>query len=91
METCTVEAKCLAQAWGPMAGTTQCAMYYPGRGPLPGGAYEIEPGTGLDKLTTPTGEWIFQYPGHEGKDPNYQKRIDEERKIYQNKAASRAA
>lgn len=87
----TVQAKCLAQAWGPMAGTNQCGMYYPGKGPLPDGLYEIESGTGLDKLTTPMGEWIFQYPGHEGKEPGYANRIDQERKKYQQKLASKAA
>ena len=61
------------------------------KGPLPDGLYEIESGTGLDKLTTPMGEWIFQYPGHEGKEPGYANRIDQERKKYQQKLASKAA
>jgi hypothetical protein len=84
-----VQAKCLAQAWGPMAGTKQCAMYYPNRGPLPDGLYEIESGTALDNLTVPgtRGQWIFQYPGHEGKDPEFEAKEARARQKYQERLA----
>ena len=82
-----VAAKCLAEAWGPMAGTTQCAKYYPNRGPLEGGLYEIETGTALDNLTVPgtNGLWLFQYPGHEGVDPEFQQKKERERRKYEQK------
>jgi hypothetical protein len=62
-----VQAACLAVAWDSIA----CKRYEPGMGPLADGRYEIDTDSQLVTLTTIRGEWVFQYPGHEGKDPNY--------------------
>jgi hypothetical protein len=58
-----VHAKCLSFAWDSITATA----YYPNAGPLPGGLYEIDSESQLATLTTIRGEWLFQYPGHEGK------------------------
>jgi hypothetical protein len=60
-----VHAKCLAFAWDSQASKA----YNPDAGPLPGGLYEIDTDSQLTTLTTIRGEWLFQYPGHEGKAP----------------------
>jgi hypothetical protein len=58
-----VVAKCLAFAWDSVA----CKGYEPDKGPLPGGLYEIDADSQLSTLTTIRKDWLFQYPGHEGK------------------------
>jgi hypothetical protein len=60
-----VHAKCLAFAWDSQASKS----YNPDAGPLPDGLYEIDTDSQLATLTTLRGEWLFQYPGHEGKVP----------------------
>jgi hypothetical protein len=60
-----VHAKCLAFAWDSQASKA----YNPDAGPLPDGLYEIDTDSQLATLTTLRGEWLFQYPGHEGKVP----------------------
>jgi len=66
-----VKAKCLVSAWDGIA----CGLYVPGKGPLEGGLYEIDSDwEHLNKMTTPTGDYVFQYPGHEGKAPGFDKK-----------------
>ncbi len=60
-----VHAKCLAFAWDSQA----CKAYNPDAGPLPDGLYEIDTDSQLATLTTLRGDWLFQYPGHEGRAP----------------------
>jgi len=52
-----VQAKCIAEAWDSKA----CIMYKPGKGPLPGGLYEIDRDGQLTTLKTPTGRYIFEF------------------------------
>jgi hypothetical protein len=58
-----VHAKCLAFAWDSQAGKA----YNPDAGPLPDGLYEIDTDSQLATLKTLRGDWLFQYPGHEGR------------------------
>ena len=58
-----VHAKCLAFAWDSLASKA----YNPDAGPLPDGLYEIDTDSQLATLKTLRGDWIFQYPGHEGR------------------------
>jgi hypothetical protein len=58
-----VHAKCLAFAWDSLASKA----YSPDAGPLPDGLYEIDTDSQLATLKTIRGDWLFQYPGHEGK------------------------
>jgi hypothetical protein len=60
-----VHAKCLAFAWDSLASKA----YNPDAGPLPDGLYEIDTDSQLATLTTIRGDWLFQYPGHEGRAP----------------------
>ena len=60
-----VAAKCLAFAWDSQASKA----YYPNAGPLPDGLYEIDTDSQLATLKTIRGDWLFQYPGHEGRAP----------------------
>ena len=60
-----VHAKCLAFAWDSQASKA----YNPDAGPLPDGLYEIDTDSQLATLKTIRGDWIFQYPGHEGRAP----------------------
>ena len=60
-----VVAKCLAFAWDSQASKA----YNPDAGPLPDGLYEIDTDSQLATLKTLRGDWLFQYPGHEGR-PN---------------------
>jgi hypothetical protein len=60
-----VRAKCLQFAWD----STNSKAYHPDGGPLPDGLYEIDEDSQLTTLKTIRGDWIFQYPGHEGKAP----------------------
>lgn len=60
-----VQAKCIQFAWDSPTSTG----YHPDAGPLPGGLYEIDTDSQLATLTTLRGDWIFQYPGHEGRKP----------------------
>jgi hypothetical protein len=62
-----VAATCIMRAWESNANLP----FDPGMGPLPGGQYEIDSEGILATLTTPAGLWVFQYPGHEGKDPAF--------------------
>lgn len=62
-----VAAECIEFAWD----SPTSMAYYPGQGPLPGGLYEIDSDSQLATLTTIRGSWIFQFLGHQGKDPNY--------------------
>lgn len=52
-----VQARCIAKAWDSKA----CIMYEPGKGPLPGGLYEIDRDSQLATLKTPTGRYIFEF------------------------------
>ncbi|HME56820.1 MAG TPA: hypothetical protein VKF63_00660 [Terracidiphilus sp.] len=52
-----VQAKCIAEAWD----STACTMYEPGKGPLPGGLYEIDRDSQLATLKTPTGKYVFEF------------------------------
>ena len=58
-------AKCLAFAWDSQASKA----YNPNAGPLPDGHYEIDTDSQLATLKTIRGDWLFQYPGHEGRAP----------------------
>ena len=58
-----VAAKCILFAWD----SVQCRRYEPGKGPLEDGLYEIDSEGELAALTTAKGEYVFQWPGHEGK------------------------
>ena len=60
-----VHAKCLAFAWDSLASKA----YNPDAGPLPDGLYEIDTDSQLATLKTLRGDWLFQYPGHEGRAP----------------------
>jgi hypothetical protein len=60
-----VHAKCLAFAWDSQASKA----YNPDAGPLPDGLYEIDTDSQLATLKTLRGDWLFQYPGHEGRAP----------------------
>jgi hypothetical protein len=61
-----VEARCLITAWDGIA----CDLYVPGKGPLEGGLFQIDSDwEHLNKMVTPTGDYVFQYPGHAGKAP----------------------
>jgi hypothetical protein len=60
-----VVAKCLAFAWDSQASKA----YSPDAGPLPDGLYEIDTESQLATLTKLRGDWLFQYPGHEGRAP----------------------
>jgi hypothetical protein len=60
-----VHAKCLAFAWDSQASKA----YSPDAGPLPDGLYEIDTDSQLATLKTLRGDWLFQYPGHEGRAP----------------------
>lgn len=60
-----VHAKCLAFAWDSQASKA----YNPDAGPLPDGLYEIDTDSQLATLKTIRGDWLFQYPGHEGRAP----------------------
>jgi hypothetical protein len=60
-----VHAKCLAFAWDSLASKA----YNPDAGPLPDGLYEIDTDSQLATLKTIRGDWLFQYPGHEGRAP----------------------
>lgn len=58
-----VTAKCLAFAWDSVA----C------RGYDASVEYEIDADSQLATLTTIRGDWMFQYPGHEGRAPDKEK------------------
>ena len=59
-----VAAKCILFAWD------GAYRYEPGKGSLPDGLFEIDSNNEvLNRMTTPRGEYVFQYPGHEGKAP----------------------
>jgi hypothetical protein len=60
-----VHAKCIQFAWD----SANSKAYHPDGGPLTGGLYEIEEDSQLTTLKTIRGDWIFQYPGHEGRAP----------------------
>ena len=66
-----VQAKCLAFAWDRLA----TKAYTADGGPLPGGLYEIDTDSQLATLTTIRGDWLFQYPGHEGRAPGKAKPV----------------
>ena len=59
-----VAAKCILFAWD------GAYRYEPGKGSLPDGLFEIDSDNEvLNRMTTPRGEYVFQYSGHEGRAP----------------------
>jgi DNA gyrase subunit A len=52
-----VQARCIERAWDSVA----AVMYEPGKGPLPGGLYEIDPYGQLATLKTSSGKDLFEF------------------------------
>jgi len=50
-----VKAKCVFAAW------EYPFLYQPGKGPLPGGLYEIEHDGKLARMKDPRGKWVFEF------------------------------
>lgn len=61
-----VEANCIAECFDNAVQGQEPRYYY--RGPVRN--YDTD-NRRLNGLTTPRGDWVFQYPGHEGKNPNW--------------------
>lgn len=59
-----VVAKCIMNAWDSVA----CLPYNAGKGPLPGGLFEIDRDGPLAKLKTPKGNWVFEFDRNAGPD-----------------------